>query len=111
MPVLNDCICSLTDKSSPQDLYDRVENINDIDLRIKFYCQGDFIKKVQYTDDNNVVKEAWSDTAYTYVDTQGVEQDVPLFRVGPANAPQPGRPDSGSFTTIGQYAFEVLTIF
>lgn len=111
MPVLNDCICSLTDKSWPQDLYDRVENINTIDLHITFYCKGDFIKKVQYTDPNNVVQEAWSDSAYTYLDSQGVVQDVPILRVAPGNKPQPGRPDSGSFTTIGEYDFEVITIF
>lgn len=111
MPVLNGYICSLIDKSPPQDLYDRVENIATIDYDVTFYCKGDFIKKVKYTDANNVAQEAWSDTAYTYTDSQGVVQNVPLLRVAPANKPAPGRPDSGSFTTIGQYDFEVLTNF
>lgn len=111
MLFLNGYICSLVDKSSPQELYDRVENIATIDYDITFYCRGDFIKKVSYTDANNVVQEVWSDTAYTYTDTKGVEQNVPLLRVAPGNKPQPGRPDTGSFTTIGQYAYGVLTIF
>lgn len=101
---------STIDKNSPQDLYDRVENIATINYDITFYCKGDFIKKVKYTDANNAVQEAWSDTAYTYTDSQGVVQNVPLLRVAPGNRPPPGRPDSGSFTTIGQYNFQLLKI-
>lgn len=111
MSLFNGYIFSLIDKSSPQVLYDRVENIATINHDITFYCKGDFIKKAQYTDANNVVQDVWSDSAYTYLDSNKVVQNVPILRVAAGNKPQPGLPDTGSFTTIGQYDFEAFTIF
>ncbi|KAI1362201.1 hypothetical protein F5Y08DRAFT_312641 [Xylaria arbuscula] len=76
-------------------LYNGVINIATSDLRITFYCKPDFIDLYQDGE-----RTLWTDTAFTYVDTQGATQSVPLFRVGAGDKPKPGLSGS-SFTTIG----------
>lgn len=79
-------------------------DVSTIDLHVTFYCQPDFIDRLKYQD-GDTERDIWTDTAYTYVNTQGGTESIAIFKVSDGWKKKPGLDSNGnpggSFATVG----------